>query len=339
LRAAPTDYPPGVEKYLQLPDSLPERVRTVSAEVTAGAQTPYDKAVAVETYLRNLTYQTNVTPPPPDRDWVDYTLFDQQAGYADSYATAMAVMLRTVGVPTRVVTGFAPGTFDENQGAYVVHESEAHAWVEVFFPRLGWINFEPSNLRALPFRPTDTTIVADLTNIDGDMYGGEMPGDFFLEDAYLEGYGEYAPPLPERRDTAWIWALGVVLGLLVLAGVAWFAVRALFTRGLRGLPWHAQWYGQFRRLASWAGLGGKPSQTPYEYADWIETRYPGTRSLVRPIADCYVTGSYSGKAWEQARRPLARRVLLRWVVAAREKVGEARGRLNAARNGRERTAA
>ncbi|MDP8921963.1 MAG: DUF3488 and transglutaminase-like domain-containing protein [Chloroflexota bacterium] len=337
LRAAGSDYPPGIEKYLQLPDTLPDRVRTVAAEVTAGGPTAYDKALAIEAYLRNLTYETHVAPPPADRDWVDYTLFDQRTGYADSYATAMVVMLRTLGIPSRVVTGFAPGTFDENEAAYIAYESDAHAWVEAFFPRLGWINFEPSNLRALPFRPAETTAtITDLSGIVDGYAGGSE--DFYLEDAYLDGYGEHAPALPARRDEAWVVALGVLVAILVAVGISWFALVALFKRGLRSLPWHAQWYGQFRRLATWAGLGGKPSQTPYEYADWLETRYPGTRGMVRPIADCYVRGAYSGrepdpemlaraaKAWEQARGPLARRVLLRWVVAARDQLQAARKR-------------
>ena len=144
------------------------------------------------------------------------------------------------------------------------------------------------------------------------------------------------PPLPARRDEAWLLAFGVLAAILIAAGVAVYVVLRLFKRGLRGLPWHAQWYGQFRRLASWAGLGGKPSQTPYEYADWLDSRYPGTRRMIHPIADCYVRGAYSGqepdpemqaraaKAWEEARGPLARRVLLRWVVAARDQVEAAR---------------
>ena len=134
LRQAGDQYPQGVGKYLQLPPTVPERVKARAEEVTASAATPYDKALAIEEYLRALPYETKVPTPPSDRDWVDYTLFDVQTGYADSLSTSMAVMLRSVGVPARVVTGFAPGHFDENEGAYMVFESEAHAWVEVFFP-------------------------------------------------------------------------------------------------------------------------------------------------------------------------------------------------------------
>jgi hypothetical protein len=328
LRKAGDQYPKGMEKYLQLPPNVPERVKQRAEEVTASAQTPYDKALAIEAMLRALPYETKVPTPPADRDWVDYTLFDVQTGYADSLATAMTVMLREVGVPARVVTGFAPGHFDEEEGAYFIFESEAHAWVEVFFPRLGWINFEPSVLRDLPFRPTEeTSIILPIT--DG-MFSGDSP-DMYMEDPYFDGFGEFVPFEAPRNDTPWIVGLGVVGALIVAVVAAWFAMMALLRRGLRGLPWHAQWYGQFRRLAGWAGLAGRESQTPFEYTTWLETRYPGTGKLVRPITECYVQGAYSGqepgpeelarasKAWESLRRPLARRVFLRGVIAARDR--------------------
>ena len=98
-RQAGTQYPKGVEKYLQLPPNIPDRVRQLAEEATASAQTPYDKALAIEAMLRSLPYETKVPTPPADRDWVDYTLFDVQTGYADSLATSMVVMLRTLGIP------------------------------------------------------------------------------------------------------------------------------------------------------------------------------------------------------------------------------------------------
>jgi hypothetical protein len=225
----------------------------------------------------------------------------------------------------------------EDQAAYYVSEADAHAWVEVFFPRFGWINFEPSVLRPLPFRPTEDVVVvlpiSDLSMI------GDNPDMYMDDEGYYSPGGDFSPPLPGRNDEAWFIGLGVVFGLLVLAFAAWYAVTAMLRRGLRGLPWHAQWYGQFRRLASWAGLAGRPSQTPYEYTEWLNERYPGTGTMVRPIAEVYVHGAYSGqepgpeelarasKAWEQVRRPLAKRVLLRGVFAARSRFDELRERI------------
>lgn len=333
LRQAGDAYPKGVEKYLQLPDTIPERVTKLASEATAAAPTPYDKALALEAVLRAMPYETKVPTPPADRDWVDYTLFDVQTGYADSLSTSMVVMLRSLGVPARVVTGFAPGQYDETEAAYIIFESEAHAWVEVFFPRYGWMNFEPSVLRDLPFRPTDVSAIT--FPISEGEYFGESP-DMYMEDPFFEGFGDFVPPLQARNDEAWFMALGVVVGVLAALAATWYAMMALLKRGLRGLPWHAQWYGQFRRLARWAGLAGRSSQTPFEYTEWLERRYPGTGRMVRPITECYVQGAYSGqppgpeelarasKAWDTLRQPLARRVFLRGVIAARERFGELR---------------
>ena len=110
LRSAGEDYPQWVrDRYLQLPRSLPRQVVDLSHDVINGAPDGFDKATAIESYLRdNFTYPTHVGPVPPDRDWVDYFLFESGQGYCDYFATAMVVMLRAEGVPARVASGFAP---------------------------------------------------------------------------------------------------------------------------------------------------------------------------------------------------------------------------------------
>jgi transglutaminase-like putative cysteine protease len=89
---------------------------------------------------------------PPDQDWVDYFLFQSKQGYCDYFATAMVVLLRIEGVPARVASGFAPGEFDPSTNVSIVRENHAHSWVEVYFPRYGWITFEPSSIRPIPQR-------------------------------------------------------------------------------------------------------------------------------------------------------------------------------------------
>lgn len=139
------DYPPDIQAaYLQLPSTLPQRVRDLAARITEGANTPFEKALRIQDYLR-LTYPYNLdVPPPPSGDAVDYFLFDVRTGFCSYYASAMAVMLRAEGVPARVVSGFAMGQYDYDRNAYRVPASAAHAWVEVYFPSYGWIEFEPT---------------------------------------------------------------------------------------------------------------------------------------------------------------------------------------------------
>jgi hypothetical protein len=145
LQNAGTDYPAWVvSHYLALPDLIPSRVISLSFDVTAGAATPFEKVKAIETYLRKFPYSLEVEAPPVDREVADYFLFDLQEGFCDYYATTMVVMARAVGVPARMVLGYAPGRYDSFQGRYEVRDSDEHAWVEVYFSNIGWVLFEPT---------------------------------------------------------------------------------------------------------------------------------------------------------------------------------------------------
>ncbi|HLE02634.1 MAG TPA: transglutaminase-like domain-containing protein, partial [Dehalococcoidia bacterium] len=135
------------ERYLALPPTLPDRVRQLAARVTWGRQSAYEKALAIQNYLRNLTYRQDIEAPPPGADGVDHFLFISRTGYSQYFASAMVVMLRSVGVPARLAVGFVSDeydTYDPEGPVYVVRDSHAHAWVEVFFPEYGWVEFEPT---------------------------------------------------------------------------------------------------------------------------------------------------------------------------------------------------
>ncbi len=145
LREIWPDYPEWVRtKYLALPP-LPGRVTALAREITATAPSLYDRAEAIERYLRtNYTYTLDVPAPPTGRDPVDYFLFDLGEGYCDYYASAMVVLARASGVPARLVVGYVGGTYDPLQATYTVREADAHSWVEVYFPQVGWVEFEPT---------------------------------------------------------------------------------------------------------------------------------------------------------------------------------------------------
>ena len=126
--------------YLPIPNTLPTRVTALARSIVASASatTQYDKAMAIQGYLRGLTYDENRQRPPSRMDWVDYMLFESQRGYCDDFATAMVVMLRTQGIPARFVQGYVLGDRDPIRRDYVVRESLAHSWVEVYFDGYGW---------------------------------------------------------------------------------------------------------------------------------------------------------------------------------------------------------
>lgn len=146
LRTAGRNYPDAIlQRYLQLPDSITERTRELAATLADGQPTPYDAAKAIETYLRtNYAYTYFPPPQPPGSDAVDVFLFEDRRGMCALYASSMAVMLRTVGIPARVVAGFGTGDFNTFTNLYEVRADDAHAWVEVYFPDVGWVPFEPT---------------------------------------------------------------------------------------------------------------------------------------------------------------------------------------------------
>ncbi|MEW5940689.1 MAG: transglutaminase domain-containing protein [Chloroflexota bacterium] len=145
LRASSANYPDWVrDQYLALPSNLPARVRDLARELTADQPTAYDRAVSIERYLRRFPYTLNVPTPPADRDVADYFLFKLQTGYCDYYATAMVVLARAAGLPSRLVSGYASGEYVPSEAAYRVRETDAHSWVEIYFAGLGWVEFEPT---------------------------------------------------------------------------------------------------------------------------------------------------------------------------------------------------
>ncbi|HJS17171.1 MAG TPA: transglutaminase-like domain-containing protein, partial [Anaerolineales bacterium] len=146
LRSAPAGYPEEIRaRYLRLPRELPERVHDLAREITRGIENPYDKAKAIESYLRtNYPYDLEVPAPPQDQDVADYFLFDLKRGYCDYYATAMVVLARASGLPARFVSGYSSGSYDAPNAQYIVRELNAHSWAEIYFPEIGWVEFEPT---------------------------------------------------------------------------------------------------------------------------------------------------------------------------------------------------
>ncbi len=145
LRAAGTDYPDIIRNtYLQLPP-LDPRIAKLADQITAKAKTPYEKAANIESYLMTrYGYTLELSGTPPTVDPLPYFLFEKRAGHCEYFAAAMAVMLRTLGIPSRYITGFLPGEYNDVAGDFIVRASDAHSWVEVYFPKYGWLTFDPT---------------------------------------------------------------------------------------------------------------------------------------------------------------------------------------------------
>jgi len=132
------------ETYLQIPPEVPERVHELALNLTGQGATPFEKAKAIETYLRQFEYTLDIPAPPEDRDLVDYFLFDLQKGYCDYYASAMVILARAAGLPARLAVGYSTGSYDYTRQVFVVSEANAHAWPEIYLEPVGWVPFEPT---------------------------------------------------------------------------------------------------------------------------------------------------------------------------------------------------
>jgi transglutaminase-like putative cysteine protease len=154
LRQSSGEVPAWIqERYLRLPEKTPPRVLALAQELTKNQPSAYDKAKAIETTLRGFPYTLDLPAPPGERDLVDYFLFDLKRGYCDYYATAMVVLARAAGLPARLVIGYASGTYDEVSSRYLVTAADAHSWPEIYFPEVGWVEFEPTAGQPALHRP------------------------------------------------------------------------------------------------------------------------------------------------------------------------------------------
>ena len=273
LVGAGRDYPAWVtERYLQLPDSLPDRVRELAFDIAGNTESPYVAAFQIENYLRtNYGFNLKVDDQPPRRDPVDYFLFESREGYFDHHASAMAVMMRALGYPARVAVGFFVGehVYDDETETYVLTEEDSWTWPEVYFPGLGWVEFNPTPLRAKVLRPgpqafgldeEDPLTIAEGTDelllLEADAFGDE-------EDlAAPERDGAAADAAGLDFATPVLWLLAIVAALSAL----YFLVSLAWAYPYRRLAPATQRWAKVQRLSIWAGVSPGPDRTPLESA-------------------------------------------------------------------------
>jgi transglutaminase-like putative cysteine protease len=258
LRATGTVYPTDViSRYLQLPANLDPRLMETAKSWTAGAQTPYDKAAAIEKELRKIPYSLDVPMPPAGRELVSWFLYDLKRGYCDYYASAMVVLARLSGIPARLAIGYGTGDLDRATGQYVVTEAQAHSWPELYFPGIGWVPFEPTAYMPQPARRASAEPALPPP--------GYERGPEDLATGMAEIQQSAAVNVAEaRRQATNRGFLAAGMGLVLLWAV-W-----LMRTTTRPVPYEAgESVEAFERLAAWGSRLGEPlspGDTAREYA-------------------------------------------------------------------------
>ncbi|HET9495717.1 MAG TPA: transglutaminaseTgpA domain-containing protein [Chloroflexia bacterium] len=297
LRAAGIDYPDWVtSRYRSIPATVPLSVGTLAEQIVrdAGATTPYDMAKAIETHLRNnYEYSTSIDTPPSGVDRIQWFLFEGKKGYCEYYAGAMVLMLRHLGIPTRLAGGYAPGTLDTRSGAYVVKESAAHAWPEVYFPRYGWIEFEPTPSQAVITHREDPLAGVDVPSPEPTVGPEVSPTPRDLD----RDVNEATRGRTNTPGAGSIQFPGGGLGLLVAAAIG-VGLLALFFLPASPLSRNRQpadagfYYRRMLLLSRLLRAGPAAHQTPFEYGESLSREVPGTTLFARTITRAYVRERY-----------------------------------------------
>jgi transglutaminase-like putative cysteine protease len=310
LRQAPLTYSNSIrESYLQLPE-LDPRIPALARQIAGRERTPLDRARAIERYLpANYAYTLDLAGPAP-ADPLAHFLFETRAGHCEYFASAMTVMLRTLGIPARYINGFLGGDYNDVGGDYILRARHAHSWVEAYFPGYGWVTFDPTPAsadRSLNLM-TRLSFYWDWFQLQWDEW--VVNYDFLRQDALaqtlrsasrdwsarLRGEIDRARNVGAERLRLWqndllsapLWmpfslAAAIALILCVRSAVLreWLALVWRLRMGRGPLPTHvaALSYRRMLRLLERRGWTKSPEQTPLEFAAAL----PG-RNLAAPVA-------------------------------------------------------
>ncbi|MGH7903198.1 MAG: transglutaminase domain-containing protein, partial [Candidatus Dormibacteraceae bacterium] len=245
------------------------QLRDLARSLTATAPDRFEKAIAIQNYLRAFTYTLNPPQPAAGQDRLLYFLNTSRTGYCEYFATAMGDLLRSVGIPARLVNGYGPGKYDHKLKRYVVRESDAHTWVEVYFPGYGWIPFEPTPQPGYP--PIQLRSETAGTVGAGQAHQGAL-GNGRAGETHQAAGGFRTGPAPRGfalgglDGTPWqLPVAGLVMLLLVafLLGARYLRPRSPSRAWLRAV-----------RLARLAGLAGQTGDTPAEFGARAAAEFP-----------------------------------------------------------------
>jgi transglutaminase-like putative cysteine protease len=298
LRAAGTAYPPGiVARYTGIPAGAigPEATKLyedlVAKTKAAGRTTPFDlaEAIVAEFHSDRYHYQTNVVGVCDDSSSVVECFAAHKVGYCEHYASAMAILLRKAGIPTRLVEGFLPGDPDPRTGVEQIFTSSAHAWVEVYFPGYGWQTFDPTGggLARTPELPEGRVVPVATPTPKPSLAPGasRAPDDQDAPSRRPTGAGGVGTNTSGSNTPLIVVAVILLIGVLIAAFLAW-------RRGPRSASTPDGVYASIAALARRFGFGPRPTQTAYEYASALGDILPNVRPELQAVATAKVEVAY-----------------------------------------------
>ena len=329
LRRASGEVPPEIAlDYLQLP-KLDARIAPLAARITAGKTNNYDRARAIEEYLgSHYGYTLKLSQTPPEDPLAEF-LFARKQGHCEYFASAMAIMLRTLRIPSRVVNGFRSAQFNDLTSSYIVRASEAHTWVEAYFPGYGWSTFDPTPPDPNPaslFRSSRVGLYVDalgefwrewVINYDFNRQNSLQSRMFLFSRSSLFAWRlavlrEYYSLLSSarraglrqvlRRDGAAL--VGLVI-LLLIAANSRSVLSSWRKHRIAARPEQAPraaasiWYERMTASLARRGCEKKPAQTPAEFVTSILD--PELRRAVSTFTQHYHRARF-GEMAEDARR-------------------------------------
>ncbi len=331
LREAGDVLPKFASSYLQLPE-LDARVPQLAAQITVSASNSYDKAVALEKYLQSHYGYTLQLPRSPVADPLANFLFERKQGHCEYFASSMAVMLRTLRIPSRVVNGFRSEEFNDLTGNYVIRAKNAHSWVEAYFPGYGWVTFDPTPGgtvrspqgwgRAMLYLDAAASFwrewgvsydsshqyVLGQSMLSGTRSSWERTRMWArLRYARLMNLARKSQRGVEHSPGRWLGTgVAVTVLLLVLANVARIA-RMIRTRRLRAHPERSpdqaavMWYERMSRYLARRGVRKTTTQTAQEFVRVIEDER--LRIQVARFTDAYESARFGNSPDDALRLP------------------------------------
>ncbi len=316
LQQASTNYPKNIQNYyLQVPPTITLKVQQLTKKILANYNTervaksvkPLDSTYEQALYLAQYLKQHYSVPNDPlgvpfldeKEDLVEAFLFKNQGGYPDHFSTVLTIMLRSIGIPARLVAGFSSGEFNPFTGLYVVRNTDAYAMTEVYFPKYGWFAFDP-----IPGHPLIPPSIEEYETFS------------VLRQFWKWVAGWLPSPVTGLLNNIFSWITEAIAWFLALFSQGWLGALTglIVATGLSFLGWlgwsqwrvwrRKRWLGKlppmeslYQQMLSWTaakGFGKHPAQTPLEYAQSHQHHSPQTAQVIEEICQAYVSWRYGG---------------------------------------------